>query len=260
MVLEAHGKRPFQSERGALLRGEGAALVERLGEERGAEIWDRDAGAATGLPCQVIRRHLVFLPGTAREHAATASRLPPIRPMTLRRCLVPRSVSSARIEHRGPARSVKCQHLIPFWRPSCDLHAGRTRRHPRDGDARDRRAIAQEPIDDVGGHMALDDVIRDEGRVAGSQGGGDAEATAEWCEILDVLRRNRVSVAAQVSHPRAATPSGGRPVDGDGRSGAGRGTSQSRLPEGHGQHAQDHRPSFEPHSCLPEAPVSFIRR
>ena len=172
-----------------------------------------------------------------------------------RRYLVPRSVFSARIEHRCPAGSVKCQHLIPFWRPSWDLHAGRTHRHPKDGDARDGRAIAQEPINDVGRHMALDDVIRDERRVAGSQGGGDAKATAEWCEILDVLRRNRVSVVAQVSHPRAATPSGRRPVDGDGRSGAGRGTSQSRLSEGHGQHAQDHRPSFEPHSVSPIHPA-----
>jgi hypothetical protein len=190
------------------------------------------------------------------ERASAASRLRPIRRMTLRRYLVPRSVFSARIEHRCPAGSVKCQHLIPFWRPSWDLHAGRTHRHPKDGDARDGRAIAQEPIDDVGRHMALDDVIRDERRVAGSHGGGDAKATAEWCEILDVLRRNRVSVVAQVSHPRAATPSGGRPVDGDGRSGAGRGASQSRLSEGHGQHAQDHRPSFEPHSV----PPLFIRQ
>ena len=166
--------------------------------------------------------------------------------MTLRRYLVPRSVFSARIEHRCPAGSVKCQHLIPFWRPSWDLHAGRTHRHPKDGDARDGRAIAQEPIDDVGRHMSLDDVIRDERRVAGSQGGGDAKATAEWCEILDVLRRNRVPVVAQVSHPRAATPSGRRPVDSDVRLGARGCAGPSRIAESHRQRAEHRGCAKEP--------------
>jgi hypothetical protein len=163
------------------------------------------------------------------------------------RHLAPRFVVSARVEDRRPAGPVKCQDLVALRRPPRDLHAGRTSRHARHRDACDRRAGPQEPIDDLGGHVALHDVVRDEGDVAGRQGGGDAKRAAEGCQILDVPRRDRIAVAAQVPDPRAATPSSGRPVHRDVRPGTGLGAHLPPIPERHRQYPQQHRSSVDPH-------------
>jgi hypothetical protein len=95
--------------------------------------------------------------------------------------------------------------------------------------------------------VTLHDVFRHERDVAGRESGRDAERAPERREILDVSGRDRVSVAAQVPDPRAAAPSGGRPVHGDARLGAGGGARSSRPCEPGRQRAPQHRSSSDPH-------------
>src|SRR5262245_56427429 len=90
---------------------------------------------------------------------------------------------------RTPSSGQIGQMPGPFRRPSWDLHPGRTRRHPRGGDACDRWVITQEPVGDVGGHMALHDVVRDERDMAGRDGGGTPrlrrkEARSSTCFVV----------------------------------------------------------------------------
>jgi len=49
------------------------------------------------------------------------------------------------------------------------LHSRRSDRHASDSDANDRRLVFQEPLDVVGRHMSLDDVVAENRGMAGLQ-------------------------------------------------------------------------------------------
>ncbi len=79
----------------------------------------------------------------------------------------------------------------------------------RDGETGDFRPFPEEPHDQIGWNVTLNNVPLDERRVAGRY----TMIQLERPQVRDVLDLHRESVLAQVPHPRRSTPSGGTLVD-----------------------------------------------
>src|SRR5262245_21390320 len=129
------------------------------------------------------------------------------------------SPSSVRLPLRvdgGFAVLGECEDLV---RDFPLIHAWRAHGHAWDSEAGDRGFFLQNSQDQVGGHVAFDDVAAGDRCVAGLELRADAVLLLVGCDVIDIVDFRLEAVRLDVFHPRGAAPAARALVDDDGRRG-----------------------------------------
>jgi aldose 1-epimerase len=153
-------------------------------------------------PGETYRTQTVYRFSVRKSNGrATRSRRPPVAVRQRRPALVLREDARAAV-------LAERDHLIVIRHPG-HLHPRRSHRHPGNGETRNLRPLAEQPVDVVRRDVSLDHVALHRGGVAGLERLGHAERLLDLLDVRRLGRGDVEAVLAQMLRPLGAAAAAG---------------------------------------------------